>query len=98
MEHLRGASWNHPEFDLVDVVPKLKGEINFSVWKINLLQALGAINSGYPVLLDSTDTYPVAPVYADSSISTIRETLAFKRQVKPNEISATLINEKLKEV
>ncbi|KAJ5124616.1 Reverse transcriptase RNA-dependent DNA polymerase [Penicillium bovifimosum] len=63
------------ESDISKVVPKLKGESNFSQWRLRLYMALRENNKIYVDLLNGDLTEPTPSVLADVSPDVVREVL-----------------------
>lgn len=64
----------------IELVPKLKGKVNYADWESKLFMALGVINKGDVELL-CNDTVPRPPSYKKSNLPTVNEVLRLQDEL-----------------
>ncbi|KAJ5146157.1 uncharacterized protein N7515_000721 [Penicillium bovifimosum] len=64
---------HHREKDISNIVPKLKGESNWTAWEARLYMALSDCNTAYIKMLEEDDTKPSRPHYDSIETDILRQ-------------------------
>ncbi|OQD62135.1 hypothetical protein PENPOL_c013G02718 [Penicillium polonicum] len=84
---------HHREKDIHHIVPKLKGESNWSMWEHRLYMALSENNKAYVKILQTDDTRPSCPNYESVSDELVREVALMKMGGNAQYVTDIIIQE-----